>query len=297
MRRDLGKAAFVAPLRHRAGLPPRAPGQHALLDEGAITAHDCVCHVGARSPAGTGEYSRVCVSVIVGGAFHARSSEGAALAAPGALLLGNSASGYTFRHVDDGGDRSLVFRYADAVVDEVSSALGLRARAARPFARACLPASSATAEAAVRAQVALGAGDAEALREAALFALGSALAVDRGVSAAAEVQRSPAQVRRVTQVLRFIETHSSEDCSNATLCARAQLSSFHFLRLFHALTGQTPRQFVIHTRLRRAAVALRTTRDPITRIAMDVGFGDLSHFVGSFTRTFGDSPRGYRKRS
>ena len=95
----------------------------------------------------------------------------------------------------------------------------------------------------------------------------------------------------------YIEAHSADDCSNQTLCSRAQLSSFHFLRLFHSLAGQTPRQFVINTRLRRAAMALRATREPITRIAMDVGFGDLSHFVGSFTRVFGASPRNYRKRS
>ena len=268
---------------------------HALLATETITAHDCVCHLGARSPAGMGEYARVSVSVIVGGTFHARASGGAALAGPGALLLGNTAGGYTYRHVDDGGDRSVVFAYADAVVDEVSSALRLRTRVASPFSRACLPAASVTAEAVVRAQVALGEGDAEALREAALFSLGAALAADRGVEVGDSVERTPGQLRRVTEALRYIEAHSAEDCSNDTLCARAQLSSFHFLRLFHALTGQTPRQYVIHTRLRRAAVALRTTREPVTRIALDVGFGDLSHFVGSFTRAFGASPRSYRK--
>lgn len=43
-------------------------------------------------------------------------------------------------------------------------------------------------------------------------------------------------------------------------------------------------QHVIATRLRRAAAALRTTRKPVTAIAFDVGFGDVSHFVRSFTR-------------
>jgi AraC family transcriptional regulator len=61
------------------------------------------------------------------------------------------------------------------------------------------------------------------------------------------------------------------------------------------MTGQTPRQFVIATRMRGAAIALRTTRRRITDIALDAGFGDLSHFTSSFARAFGVSPRTYQK--
>jgi AraC-like DNA-binding protein len=61
------------------------------------------------------------------------------------------------------------------------------------------------------------------------------------------------------------------------------------------VTGQTPRQFVIATRMRVAAIALRTTRRRITDIALDAGFGDLSHFTVSFARVFGVSPRAYRQ--
>jgi hypothetical protein len=63
---------------------------------------------------------------------------------------------------------------------------------------------------------------------------------------------------------------------------------------FRAVTGQTPRQVVIATRLRAAAALLRTTRLPVMHIALDVGFGDLSHFMASFARAFGVSPGSYR---
>jgi AraC family transcriptional regulator len=52
---------------------------------------------------------------------------------------------------------------------------------------------------------------------------------------------------------------------------------------------------VIATRLRTAAGLLRGTRAPILDVALDVGFGDLSHFTTSFTRAFGVSPARYRR--
>jgi transcriptional regulator GlxA family with amidase domain len=115
---------------------------------------------------------------------------------------------------------------------------------------------------------------------------------DRRVAAA-----SPAHVRRVSEVLRYIEAHHAEDCSLDTLASRARLSRFHLVRVFRAITGQTPRQVVIATRLRAAAALLRTTRASILDVALDVGFGDLSHFTASFGRAFSVSPGEYRHRS
>jgi AraC family transcriptional regulator len=105
-----------------------------------------------------------------------------------------------------------------------------------------------------------------------------------------------AQARRVARAVRYIEAHSTNDCSLEALAAEARLSRYHFLRVFRAMTGQTPRQHVIATRLRAAAIALRTSRTSITEIALAAGFGDLSHFTKSFSIAFGASPRAYRAR-
>jgi len=88
-----------------------------------------------------------------------------------------------------------------------------------------------------------------------------------------------------------------EDCSLDTLADIARLTSFHFLRMFRAVTGQTPRQLVIATRLGVAATALRGSRARITDVALEAGFGDLPYFTTSFTRAFELSPRAYRARA
>jgi AraC-like DNA-binding protein len=72
------------------------------------------------------------------------------------------------------------------------------------------------------------------------------------------------------------------------------MSVYHFLRTFRQVAGLPPHQYVLHTRLRRAAVRLRTSNHPISAIAFDAGFGDLSTFNRRFRRVMGCSPGAYR---
>ncbi len=95
---------------------------------------------------------------------------------------------------------------------------------------------------------------------------------------------------------RYVETHSHEPCTLADLAAQADMSPFHFLRVYRRITGQTPHRHVLATRLRQAARRLRTGSDRITDVAIEAGFGDLSHFNASFVRHFRLSPGAYRAR-
>jgi AraC-like DNA-binding protein len=58
----------------------------------------------------------------------------------------------------------------------------------------------------------------------------------------------------------------------------------------------TPYQFILHTRLSRAAARLRSSAEPISAIAFDAGFGDLSTFNRRFRRLMGCSPGAYRSQ-
>ncbi|WP_342373739.1 AraC family transcriptional regulator [Myxococcus stipitatus] len=290
MKRNLGNVAPDLAGREAS------PGYHLLSATPSFDVSDCVCHAGAHSPAFGGEYSQHSVSVVLAGAFHVRSREGEALVGPGALLLGNRGAPYEFRHVDDGGDRSVVFECSESLLEDALRASGGRVRGTGPFERVCVPASAESAQAVLLAQRALAHGDEDAQGEAVLAVLDAALTLGRGGGGAMAVA-SDAQARRVSRVLRYIEAHVAEDCSLEALAQVSGLTTFHFLRVFRAMTGQTPRQYVIAARLRLAAASLRGTRARITDIALDVGFGDLSHFTTSFTRAFGVSPRAYRARA
>jgi AraC-like DNA-binding protein len=69
------------------------------------------------------------------------------------------------------------------------------------------------------------------------------------------------------------------------------------LRLFSGVLGVTPHQYVVRSRLRRAARLLAEEDKGVTDIAYDVGFGDLSNFVRTFHRAAGMSPLKFRQAS
>jgi AraC-like DNA-binding protein len=57
----------------------------------------------------------------------------------------------------------------------------------------------------------------------------------------------------------------------------------------------TPYQYLIRSRLRRAARLLAGDPRSITEVALDAGFADLSNFVRTFHRAAGISPRTFRR--
>ena len=61
------------------------------------------------------------------------------------------------------------------------------------------------------------------------------------------------------------------------------------------LVGITPHQFILRTRLHRAAIALGQSDRPVLEIALDAGFADLSTFNRRFRETIGVSPSVYRR--
>ena len=109
-------------------------------------------------------------------------------------------------------------------------------------------------------------------------------------------RRACVDERRISAVLRHIEAQVDEPLSIAELAHAAAMSPYHFLRTFRALVGMTPHQFILHARMKRAAVSLRRTHENISAIAFAAGFGDLSTFNRRFHRIFGLSPSAYRAR-
>jgi len=101
--------------------------------------------------------------------------------------------------------------------------------------------------------------------------------------------------RRAVEAALFIDAHAQESIELDRAATAVGLSSFHFLRLFASILGVTPHQYLIRSRLRRAARLLADDARPTTEVALDVGFGDLSKFVRTFHRAVGVSPRNFRR--
>jgi AraC-like DNA-binding protein len=101
--------------------------------------------------------------------------------------------------------------------------------------------------------------------------------------------------RRAVEAALWIGANSHRDIELEDVAREAGVSPFHFLRAFSAVLGVTPHQYLVRSRLRRAARLLVDDDKSITDVAYDVGFGDLSNFVRTFHRAAGVSPLKFRQ--
>ncbi|WP_084725375.1 helix-turn-helix transcriptional regulator [Streptacidiphilus melanogenes] len=76
----------------------------------------------------------------------------------------------------------------------------------------------------------------------------------------------------------------------------AGYSRYHFIRVFRAVYGQTPGQYLSRRRIERAEELLRTADLSVTEICALVGFTSLGTFSSSFKKHTGLAPSAYRAR-
>ncbi len=103
--------------------------------------------------------------------------------------------------------------------------------------------------------------------------------------------------RRAVETALWIDANSRRPVDLEDTAAQADISPFHFLRLFSDVLGVTPHQYLVRSRLRHAARLLADNDRSVTDVAYDVGFGDLSNFVRTFHRAAGVSPLRFRQAS
>lgn len=117
---------------------------------------------------------------------------------------------------------------------------------------------------------------------------------DRGAAAEAVPERYRAAMDRAAD---YIAEHCSEPLSADELAARFHMSKSYLHRLFKRHTGLSPNQYQMLQRINLAKKLLSETEEPITDIALTVGFGEMAHFSRYFKETTGESPSAYRART
>ena len=100
---------------------------------------------------------------------------------------------------------------------------------------------------------------------------------------------------RILRVLTHIQEHLDEALDLEELARLACFSSFHFHRIFAAMTGETIADHVRRLRLERAAMELRSGAKQVIQVALDAGYEAHEAFTRAFKAAYGVSPTAFRR--
>lgn len=256
---------------------------------------DVLCTAGPQDRPFEEQHERYAIAVVVAGTFLYRSPAGRGVMTPGSLLLGNKGHCFECGHEHGEGDRCVSFWYDAEYFERLAADADVR-RPRSGFTPSRLPPLRSLSPLVMQAWA--GVLDSQ---NAAWEELGIRLAshsLELAASVGSRSRRAPLNAEAlVARAVRDIDRHPAEDQTLGQLARRAGLSPYHFLRTFQRVTGVTPHQYVLRTRLRHAAARLLAEPERVLDIALDCGFGDVSNFNRAFRTEFGMSPRRFRARS
>ncbi len=93
---------------------------------------------------------------------------------------------------------------------------------------------------------------------------------------------------RMEKAIQFMTRNLAGDVNLEMAAREAGFSPFHFHRIFTAITGETPQDFLTRIRMKHAAnILVKSPAVSITEIAFACGYSSASAFARSFKRYFG----------
>jgi AraC-like DNA-binding protein len=260
-----------------------------LLQRPSISVFEFRCNAGPGDKPFMEQHRCHSLSYVRKGSFGCRSRGKFHELVTGSILIGHPGSEYMCTHDHVCGDECLSFYLTPELVDGIGDDADVwQAGSAPP-----LP------ELMVLGELAQAAADGSS--DIGLDEIGQALA-SRFIEVMSGKPRKAAALaardrRRAVETALWIDAHSHRQIGLEDAADQAGISPFHFLRLFSEVVGVTPHQYLVRSRLRHAARRLAEDDSPITDIAYDVGFNDLSNFVRTFHRAAGASPLRFRQAS
>ena len=258
-----------------------------LLQRRLISVSDFRCTAGPDDKPFVEQYRSHSVSYVRKGSFGCRCRGRTFELVTGSILVGYPGHEYLCTHDHVCGDECLSFFLAPELVETI----GDEPKAWRVGAAPPLPELMVLGE--------LAQATVDGRSDMGLDEIGHIFA-SRFVEVVSGRSRKPVQVkardrRRAVETAQWIEENSHRQVDLDDAASAAGISPFHFLRLFAGVLGVTPHQYLVRSRLRHAARLIAREDLPITEVAYDVGFGDLSNFVRTFHRAAGVSPRAFRQ--
>ena len=102
--------------------------------------------------------------------------------------------------------------------------------------------------------------------------------------------------QRFLRALHYLENHYTDSIDLQRFADAANVSPWHWHRLYRDVMGETLHTTVKWMRLHRAAWLIAYTDKPVADIARECGYNNAQSFARSFRDAYGFSPQQYRER-
>lgn len=102
--------------------------------------------------------------------------------------------------------------------------------------------------------------------------------------------------QRIKSMLHYIHNHWREPLDTKAIAESAAISESECLRCFRATIGTAPIRYLRQYRIEKAARMLEETAVPVSSVAENCGFQDVSYFTKTFREMKGCTPSAYRHR-
>lgn len=108
---------------------------------------------------------------------------------------------------------------------------------------------------------------------------------------------TPYQAESLKKLMKKIISAPEQDWDFTRESEKLYVTPTHFRRIFKEISGLPPQQFLIQTRLSRAAELLKSTDSPVKEVAALSGWDNVFYFSRLFRKKYFISPLQYRKES
>lgn len=99
----------------------------------------------------------------------------------------------------------------------------------------------------------------------------------------------------VQNAIEYIETYYSSNIKIKDICDAIYISPTYFQKIFLKSTNQTPYQYIMDFRCKKAKEMLKTLDISMEEVARRCGFANIAHFSAAFKRREGIPPLTFRK--
>ncbi len=109
------------------------------------------------------------------------------------------------------------------------------------------------------------------------------------------IERNYHEKDGINRAISFLKENYHRDYSLESVAQTANLSPYHFIRVFKLTTGKTPYDYLLDIKIDKACHLLRSSKISVTEACFICGFNNLEHFSSVFKRKTGMLPSQYKR--